>query len=249
MPSLLWSPSPVPGSSHAGSLRLTTGWCKSGANADEASLTASTKVWAPFHRRERGASGKKIPALIEIKMASISLRIGEAASLEYSNALLSPGAVWYPAKRLTEISTFAFDIHDKIVAFAECVAMSLKVTGEQGERISLSQTLPSDAVKGSLDQSPPAVGAGIVGLTIEAWRPAFNLLSSHSEAQFNPDKPGMTPATGNNLTTCVLRFLAVLWWYKAASRNPLPSDKSNIGSRMQCCPSDHLKRQCTKKQM
>ena len=89
--------------------------------------------------------------------------------------------------------------------------MSHKVTGEQEERISLSQTLPSDAVKGSLVHSPPAVGAGMVGLTIEAWRPAFNLLSSHSEAQFKPDKPGMTPATGNNLTTWVLRFLAVLW--------------------------------------
>ena len=69
------------------------------------------------------------------------------------------------------MSTFDLDIHDKIVAFAECVATFETAVGDQGLRISLSQTLASDADSGSFVHPPPETGAGIVGLVMDACRP------------------------------------------------------------------------------
>ena len=62
-----------------------------------------------------------MPTLTAMKMASIWLKMGEAASLEYSNALVSWNYV-IPCKSTSlrkDKLTFAFDIQDKMVAFAE----------------------------------------------------------------------------------------------------------------------------------
>jgi hypothetical protein len=58
---------------------------------------------------------------------------------------------------------FAFDIQDKIVAFAECVAISLTLVSDHGCKISLSQILASEEDKGCFAHPPPDIGAGITG--------------------------------------------------------------------------------------
>ena len=168
-------------------------------------------------------SGDKIPDLIAMKIASICLRIGDAASREYSNALLSPGTTWYPASLRKDKLTFAFDIHERMVAFAEWVATFCKLVGERGRNSSLNHTLASDDVSGCSDHPPPDTGHGIVGCDMLAHSPALARCSNQALTQSRPVTPGTTPATGRSLTTWVLRFIAVLWWYKAASMNPRPS--------------------------
>ena len=177
-----------------------------------ANFTASSKVWTSNHLWDRGKSGRNKLALTAMKMASICLRTGAAASREYSKALLSPGAMWYPANLRSAMSTFAFDIQESTVAFDEWVATSLRFSGDHGCNSSRIHTLASEEDKGCRVQPPPVVGAGIVGSCIEALRPISDRFRSQWTAQSQPETPGNTPATGKRRTILVRLFWAVLWW-------------------------------------